>query len=237
MNYSAIYYDDTVNGNGIRVSLFCSGCKRRCCPKCHNKKAWDFNYGNKFTEIEEDSILDYLSKPYVTGISILGGEPMDNLDDGILINLVKNIKNKYPNKTIYVWSGYTYEELILDENGKEFLKYIDMLRDGIGLRAYGQKDPLIEYKREAYDLFNNMMYEIQSETVKYLYRTRFGVQIVNRDDIINTQLSQAAQAFQTPSEESEPVTSPVHHGDKIGRNDPCPCGSGKKYKNCCGKDM
>ena len=135
MNYSAIYFDDTVNGNGIRVSLFCSGCKRRCCPKCHNKKAWDFNYGNKFTEIEEDSILDYLSKPYVTGISILGGEPMDNLDDGILINLVKNIKNKYPNKTIYVWSGYTYEELILDENGKEFLKYIDMLRDGLYIDA------------------------------------------------------------------------------------------------------
>ena len=114
-----------------------------------------------------------------------------------------------------------------------------MLRDGIGLRAYGQKDPLIEYKREAYDLFNNLMYEIQSETVKYLFRTRFGVQIVNRkdDEVIQTQLSQAAQEFKAPSEEEEPSHAPVQKGDKIGRNDPCPCGSGKKYKNCCGKDL
>ena len=128
---------------------------------------------------------------------------------------------------------------VVDNKWIDHLHNIDMLRDGIGLRAYGQKDPLIEYKREAYDLFNNMMYEIQSETVKYLFRTRFGVQIVNRrdDDVIQTQLSQAAQEFKAPSEyEEETVHSPVHRGDKIGRNDLCPCGSGKKYKNCCGKN-
>ena len=60
------------------------------------------------------------------------------------------------------------------------LHNIDMLRDGIGLRAYGQKDPLIEYKREAYDLFNNMMYQIQRDTVRHLFRTKFGVQVINR---------------------------------------------------------
>ena len=84
-----------------------------------------------------------------------------------------------------------------------------------------------------------MMHDIQSETVKYLYRTRFGVQIVNRrdDDVIETQLSQAAQTFQGPKEDDEDIpTGPIQHGQKIGRNDPCPCGSGKKYKNCCGKD-
>lgn len=128
---------------------------------------------------------------------------------------------------------------VVDNKWIDHLHNIDMLRDGIGLRAYGQKDPLIEYKREAYDLFNNMMYEIQSETVKYLFRTRFGVQIVNRkdDEVIQTQLSQAAQEFKAPSEEEEPSHAPVQKGDKIGRNDPCPCGSGKKYKNCCGKDL
>ena len=127
---------------------------------------------------------------------------------------------------------------VVDNKWIDHLHNIDMLRDGIGLRAYGQKDPLIEYKREAYDLFNNMMYEIQSETVKYLFRTRFGVQIVNRrdDEVIQTQLSQAAQEFKAPTEDEEPSHSPVQKGDKIGRNDPCPCGSGKKYKNCCGKD-
>ena len=129
---------------------------------------------------------------------------------------------------------------VVDNKWIDHLHNIDMLRDGIGLRAYGQKDPLIEYKKEAYDLFNNMMYDIQSETVKYLFRTRFGVQIVNRrdDDVIQTQLAQAAQEFKAPVEEdnSEPTNTPIINGEKIGRNDPCPCGSGKKYKNCCGKD-
>ena len=127
---------------------------------------------------------------------------------------------------------------VVDNKWIDHLHNIDMLRDGIGLRAYGQKDPLIEYKREAYDLFNNMMYEIQSETVKYLFRTRFGVQIVNRrdDEVIETQLSQAAQTFKAPDEAGDESSTPIHHGEKIGRNDPCPCGSGKKYKNCCGKD-
>ena len=128
---------------------------------------------------------------------------------------------------------------VVDNKWIDHLHNIDMLRDGIGLRAYGQKDPLIEYKKEAYDLFNNMMYEIQSETVKYLFRTRFGVQIVNRreDEVIHTQLSQAAQDFKSPVEDEEVSQStPLHKGEKIGRNDPCPCGSGKKYKNCCGKD-
>lgn len=126
---------------------------------------------------------------------------------------------------------------VVDNKWIDHLHNIDMLRDGIGLRAYGQKDPLIEYKKEAYDLFNNMMYEIQSETVKYLFRTRFGVQIVNRkdDNVIHTQLSQAAEAFQPPSDIDEPL-SPVHAGEKIGRNEACPCGSGKKFKNCCGKE-
>ena len=127
---------------------------------------------------------------------------------------------------------------VVDNKWIDHLHNIDMLRDGIGLRAYGQKDPLIEYKREAYDLFNNMMYEIQSETVKYLFRTRFGVQIVNRrdDEVIDTQLSQAAQSFKSSEEEEESSNTPIQKGEKIGRNDPCPCGSGKKYKNCCGKD-
>ena len=126
---------------------------------------------------------------------------------------------------------------VVDNKWIDHLHNIDMLRDGIGLRAYGQKDPLIEYKKEAYDLFNNMMYEIQSETVKYLFRTRFGVQIVDKreDNVIRTQLSQAAETFQPESEEdeAEPQT-PYKAAEKIGRNDPCPCGSGKKYKNCCG---
>lgn len=126
---------------------------------------------------------------------------------------------------------------VIDNKWIDHLHNIDMLRDGIGLRAYGQKDPLIEYKKEAYDLFNKMMFEIQGETVKHLFRTKFGVQIVNMQDesVIETDLARAAEQFH-PSEEVEEIArQPEHHGDKVGRNDPCPCGSGKKYKNCCGK--
>lgn len=126
---------------------------------------------------------------------------------------------------------------VIDNKWIDHLHNIDMLRDGIGLRAYGQKDPLIEYKKEAYDLFNTMMFEIQGETIKHLFRTKFGVQIVNMQDetVIETDLARAAEQFH-PSEEVEEAIrqTPERHDNKIGRNDPCPCGSGKKYKHCCG---
>jgi preprotein translocase subunit SecA len=121
---------------------------------------------------------------------------------------------------------------VVDNKWIDHLHNIDMVREGIGLRAYGQKDPLIEYKREAFDLFNNMMHEIQRETVIHLFRTKFEIQLVNiqNEDHIDTDLSKAAENFISPSEESENAVS----GNKIGRNDPCPCGSGMKYKKCCG---
>ena len=121
---------------------------------------------------------------------------------------------------------------VVDNKWIDHLHNIDMLRDGIGLRAYGQKDPLIEYKKEAYDLFNKMMFEIQSETVRHVFRTKFGVQIVNKEETeeLETELSKAAEEFKSTSEEELDKTQ------KIGRNDPCPCGSGKKYKHCCGKN-
>lgn len=124
---------------------------------------------------------------------------------------------------------------VIDNKWIDHLHNIDMLRDGIGLRAYGQKDPLIEYKKEAYDLFNKMMFEIQGETVKHLFRTKFGVQIVNMQDetVIETDLARAAEQFHPSEEVEQAIRQPEKH-DKIGRNEPCPCGSGKKYKHCCG---
>ncbi|MBR1754262.1 preprotein translocase subunit SecA [bacterium] len=122
---------------------------------------------------------------------------------------------------------------VVDNKWIDHLHNIDMLRDGIGLRAYGQKDPLIEYKKEAYDLFNKMMFEIQSETVKHIFRTKFGVQVMHKEEpeMLETELSKAAENFVEETEEELEQTR-----QKIGRNDPCPCGSGKKYKHCCGKD-
>ena len=131
MNYASIFFDDTVNGIGFRTSLFVSGCsKNPPCKGCWSPQARNFNYGNKFTKETKDSIIVSLEKSYVSGLSILGGEPMNNLKDGMLMDLVKSIKKLYPNKTIFCWSGYTYEELIKNPLQLGFLQYIDMLRDG-----------------------------------------------------------------------------------------------------------
>ncbi|EKE02425.1 MAG: hypothetical protein ACD_20C00391G0019 [uncultured bacterium] len=121
---------------------------------------------------------------------------------------------------------------IADSKWIDHLHNIDMLREGIGLRAYGQKDPLIEYKREAFDMFNTMMHDIQRETVAHLFRTKFEIQVVQMhdDEPISTDLSRAAEKFIPPSSENESIKS----NGKVGRNDVCPCGSGLKYKKCCG---
>lgn len=123
---------------------------------------------------------------------------------------------------------------IVDSKWIDHLHNIDMLREGINLRAYGQKDPLIEYKREAFDMFNNMMREIQRDTVAHIFRTKFEVQVVNfqdDDEIIDTDLAKAAENFISPDDEDDNI---IEENGKIGRNDTCPCGSGLKYKKCCG---
>lgn len=131
MNYASIFTDDTVNGIGFRTSLFVSGCaKNPPCDGCWSPEAREFNYGKLFTSEDKGHIIDSLSSIYVNGLSILGGEPMDNLLDGTLLDLVKTIKFVHPDKTIFCWSGYTFEELIKDPLKLEFLQNIDMLRDG-----------------------------------------------------------------------------------------------------------
>ncbi|MBU3159770.1 anaerobic ribonucleoside-triphosphate reductase activating protein [Clostridium frigoris] len=131
MNYASIFFDDTVNGIGFRTSLFVSGCsKNPPCKGCWSPQARQFNYGQAFTKENKNSIIESLQKPYVKGLSILGGEPMDNLRDGTLLDLVKAIRSMFPQKTIFCWSGYTFENLIKDPIRLEFLQYIDMLRDG-----------------------------------------------------------------------------------------------------------
>ena len=90
MNYADIKRVDVANGEGVRVSLFVSGCNHHC-KGCFNKCAWDFNYGNKFTEIEENKIMEYLNHDYVSGLTLLGGEPLEKQNQGQLLELVKNL--------------------------------------------------------------------------------------------------------------------------------------------------
>ena len=118
---------------------------------------------------------------------------------------------------------------VVDSHWMEHLDAMDMLREGVGLRAYGQRDPLVEYKFEAYDMFEAMKDAIQDDVVRYIYRVNIVSQPTVEDHLANASVN-------NPTVDGEDAKKePVHAEEKIGRNDPCPCGSGKKYKNCCGK--
>ena len=123
---------------------------------------------------------------------------------------------------------------VVDNHWMEHLDAMDMLREGVGLRAYGQKDPLVEYKFEAFDMFEAMIEAIEDDVVKYMYR----VNVVTQPEAAQSHLENARTNNPTlDSPEGEGGQQPiVNEGPEIGRNYPCPCGSGKKYKNCCGKD-
>lgn len=123
MNYADIKYVDVANGIGVRVSLFVSGCNHKC-KGCFNSEAWDFNYGKKFTLKTQNEISDMLSKTYIKGLSVLGGEPLQQ--DKTLLLFLKYVKKLLPQKDIWLYTGYVYEEI----KDREELNYIDVLVDG-----------------------------------------------------------------------------------------------------------
>ena len=126
MKYNKIRKMDISNGPGVRVSIFMQGCAFHC-ENCFNKETWDFNGGTDFTEETLKKVLDLCDKDYIVGLSILGGEPMHpNNIDGTTA-LAKAFKEKFPNKNLWIWSGYLFDKDLKD---KEVLKYIDVLVDG-----------------------------------------------------------------------------------------------------------
>lgn len=145
MKYADIKYCDVANGTGVRTSLFVSGCTHRC-RGCFNEIAWDFNYGEEFTAEVMDRILDSCKKSYISGLSLLGGEPLEPQNQRALLPLVRKFKELLPEKTIWCYTGYTYETDLLAEGGRarcevtgELLDCIDILVDG-------------EFDQEQYDL-------------------------------------------------------------------------------------
>lgn len=136
MKYAEIKYHDIANGLGVRTSLFVSGCTHHC-KGCFNEIAWDFEYGEEFTERTIEEILESCEPVYVSGLTLLGGEPMEPCNQRALLPLVKGFKERFPKKNIWCYSGYTYEKDILNAEGQahcevtdEFLEYIDILVDG-----------------------------------------------------------------------------------------------------------
>lgn len=126
MNYAQIRKYDVANGIGIRTTLFVSGCHFNC-PGCFNKEYQDYNYGNEFTKEEMQKFIDLGKSDNVSGYSILGGEPLDQIRDDTLLNTVKAIKEQ-TNKTIWMWTGHLFENL--NDKQKEIVSYVDVLIDG-----------------------------------------------------------------------------------------------------------
>ncbi len=124
---------------------------------------------------------------------------------------------------------------VVDTQWKDHLLTLDHLKEGIGLRGYGQKDPLVEFKKEAFTLFEEMMARIDTETVRYLFLMQPARPEEEAREIERRQRRQQQELQYTAGPAQAEAPRPVRAGAKIGRNDPCPCGSGKKYKKCCGK--
>ncbi len=134
MKYATIKPVDIANGTGVRVSLFVSGCTHRC-PGCFNEIAWDFQYGEDFTQETIDYILDALAPSHISGLTLLGGEPMELVNQEALLPLLKQVHEHYPEKTIWCYTGYLYEDLLPDGRvygpyTDEILSYLDILVDG-----------------------------------------------------------------------------------------------------------
>jgi anaerobic ribonucleoside-triphosphate reductase activating protein len=135
MNYADIKQYDVANGIGVRVSLFVSGCTHHC-KDCFNKEAWDFAYGNPFTQKEENDIITYLKPGYVAGLSLLGGEPLEPVNQEGLLPLLRRVRKEYPEKTIWCYTGYLFDRDVMgrmykeSDITKELISYIDILVDG-----------------------------------------------------------------------------------------------------------
>ena len=132
MNYATIKNCDIANGPGVRVSLFVSGCTHRC-KGCFNEIAWDFQYGEPFTQDTIEQILKMLRPAHIRGLTLLGGEPFEPQNQGAVVELLRRIKKEMPQKSIWAFSGYLFDKDICSGrlgDCSEYLSYLDVLVDG-----------------------------------------------------------------------------------------------------------
>ena len=150
MNYGQVFYADTANGIGARISLFVSGCTHHC-PGCFNEETWDFNFGDPFTKEVEDDIIEHLRPSYIDGLSLLGGEPMEAQNQRALLPFLERLKQEVPHATVWIYSGYTFEQLLDTENRRchteatrRILELADILVDGKFILA--EKDVKLRFR-------------------------------------------------------------------------------------------
>jgi anaerobic ribonucleoside-triphosphate reductase activating protein len=178
MNYATIKPCDVANGPGVRVSLFVSGCTHQCMG-CFNEEAWDFSYGKEFTKGTIEEIITYLEPSYIRGLSLLGGEPFELSNQQGLLPLLREVKLKYPQKDIWCYSGYQFEQDILEdmcekqEETKELVSYLDVLVDGkfileqknINLRFRGSSNQRIIKVKESLEAKTIVLWEAEGNLV------------------------------------------------------------------------
>lgn len=149
MNYAVIKNCDIANGPGVRVSLFVSGCTHRC-KGCFNEVAWDFDYGQPFTQQTVDQILVMLAPDYIKGLTLLGGEPFEPQNQPAIVDLLRQVKAVFPQKTVWAFSGYLFDRDILPGKlgdpalTREYLSYLDVLVDGPFVE--NQKDMTLRFR-------------------------------------------------------------------------------------------
>ncbi len=199
------------------------------CPPESYSEDWDLKnlvryceeYFAPFGELKEEKLADLGREEIGEYLHKLADDIYASREEEISPEIMRELENLVMLK-------------VVDNHWMEHLDAMDMLREGVGLRAYGQKDPLVEYKFEAFDMFEAMIEAIEDDVVKYMYRVNVVSQpMMTMDDPLENATMNNPTVDTTDGEAvKEPV---VNKGPEIGRNDPCPCGSGKKYKNCCGK--
>lgn len=152
MYYGEIKNCDIANGEGVRVTLFVSGCTNHC-EHCFQPQTWDFAYGQPFTEETEARLLEMLRPDYINGLTLLGGEPMEPENQRVLLPFVRRVREMYPDKTVWCFSGFTWEELHSQgshprcEATEEFLRQLDVLVDGRFVEAL--KDISLRFRGSA----------------------------------------------------------------------------------------
>lgn len=149
MHYGQIMLADSANGEGIRLSLFVSGCTN-CCKGCFQPETWNFSFGEEFDEKIENFILTELEKDYYSGITLLGGEPFEIDNQRGLINLIRKFKKKFPKKSIWCYTGFTYDNDLIP-GGKRYCEVTDEMLDSIDILVDGKfvlelKNPSLKFK-------------------------------------------------------------------------------------------
>ena len=161
MRYNVIRKMDISNGPGVRVSVFMQGCAFHC-KNCFNPETWDFDGGKQFDKSTIDEVLDLCGKKHIKGLSILGGEPMHPNNIEATTELAKAFKEKFPNKNLWVWSGFKFDQDLKD---KEVMNYVDVLVDG--RYADELRDPTLKWRGSSNQRVIDVQKSLQNNDIVY----------------------------------------------------------------------